>query len=357
MYSFLSMLALVVLWAFWRALRGHGVASWIALVVFSAMAYLTHYFALYLPLIEFAFLLMMFRRYHDALVRWTLAQGLAALLFVGWLAWLYPVGGGTFGISWIPTPRLDDLLRTLWSFGMAYDGRVNGLVGVVVLTWCGLLLIGIWHRNNSRQAQGLLALALALPPLGTFLLSMRRPTYVDRFFIGSLPAFLLLASLGLCRLPRRVRWTIGLALVGINLWGIFCFQADPFFVKEAWRDAAAYIQAYERAGDVLVLRYFQYVVPFRYYYHGTLEPETVTLNQQTKLLEELAAGHERLWFVLRSGHTDAHHLAWSRPLDPAQDEQTLQVRNWISLHSPAEMLVLSGIVVMRFDLRDRVEIP
>jgi mannosyltransferase len=106
MYALLGFLSLAVLAAFWRVLRRRRRGDWAILGVLSALAYVTHYFALYLPLIEFVFLLATFQRYHQTLARWAAVQALAVLPLAGWLAALYTIAGGTFGIGWIPAPRL-----------------------------------------------------------------------------------------------------------------------------------------------------------------------------------------------------------------------------------------------------------
>jgi mannosyltransferase len=350
MYALLALLSLAGMMAFFRALDSRRPLVWGCLIVVSGLAYLTHYFALYLPLVEFAFLLATFDRHHRMLARWTVAQALAVLPLAAWLAALYSIGGDTFGIGWVPRPQLADLPRTLWSFGMAYDGRVTPLVVAGLLIWVGLSALGTWDGRSRRGERALLGLALALPPLMTFLLSFRRPTYVDRFFIGSLSAFLLLAAAGLARVPRSVGWTVGLALAGLSLWGVTRFRADPLFVKEDWRGAAAYIEAREAAGDTLALRHFQHVVPFRYYYRGSLEPAAVTRNQQTTPLADIAAGHERLWLVFRGRHDDPHHLAWSALFALERDEADPVVRDWVADHPPAQMVAFSGLTVMRFGL-------
>jgi hypothetical protein len=350
MYALLGLLSLAALLAFWQGLHCQRLWVWAVLAGVSALAYVTHYFALYLPLVEFVFLLATFRRHHAALARWAVVQALAALPLASWLTALYTVGGGAFGIGWIREPRPADLLRTLWSFGMAYDGRLTLLVVTGLLIWCGLLAWGMWHGWFARSTRALLTLALALPPLATFVLSLRRPTYVDRFFIGSLFAFLLLAGAGLVRLSRLSRWMVGLFLVGLSLWGVARFHADPVFAKEDWRGAAAYVEAHETSGDALALRQFQDVIPFRYYYHGALEPAAVTLNRQTTPLDEIAAGHERLWLIVRARHEDLHHLACSEPFVLEQDEGDPQVRAWLAAHIPTEVADFSGVAVMRFNL-------
>ena len=351
MYALLGLLSLVVLVAFWRALESRRSPAWGILIGVSALAYLTHYFSLYLPVVEFAFLLATFRRHHRALVRWTVAQALAVLPLAAWLTVLYTTGGGTFGIGWISRPQPSDLLRTLWSFGMAYDGRVTPLVVAGLLGWSGLLTLGVWRGRTSQETRMLLILALALPPLGTFLFSLRRPTYVDRFFIGCLPAFLLLTAAGMACLPRWTRRAAGLALVVLGLWGTVRFHSDPLFAKEDWRGAAAHIEAREMAGDALALRQFQYVVPFRYYYRGALEPVAVTLNRQTKPLEDISAGHRRVWLLLRARHSDPHHLGWSEPCDLERDEVDSALRTWIASHRSVGVRVFPGAVLMLFSLQ------
>ncbi len=349
MYALLGLLSLAILLAFWQALRCRQFWAWAALAGVSALAYVTHYFALYLPLVQFVFLLATFRRTHRVLARWAMTQALAVLPLAGWLVTLYTFGGGTFGIGWIRKPYLADLLRTLWSFGMAYDGHMTLLVGAGLLVWCGLWVGGLWRGRFARGVRLFSFLAFALPPVVTFLLSQRRPTYVDRFFIGSLPVFVLLGAAGLARLRRLVGCAAGVALCGLGLWGVVRFHTDPVFAKEDWRGAAAYVAMREASGDALALRHFQYMIPFRYYYRGALESVAVTLNQQTTPLEAIAAGHERLWLILRARHDDLHHLAWGEPFVLERDEGEPQVRTWIAAYPPKETLTSSGVMIMRFD--------
>jgi mannosyltransferase len=352
MYALLGLLSLAVLAAFWCVLRQRRRGGWAILGALSALAYATHYFALYLPLIEFVFLLATFRRYHHTLVRWAAVQALAVLPLAGWLAVLYTTAGGTFGIGWIPAPRLVDPLLTLWSFGMAYDGRLTLGVVAGLAMWGGLLVLGMWRGLAVEDVKLFLLLSLALPPLVTLLLSLRRPTYVDRFFIGSLPAFVGLAAVGLARLPRPAICMIGLALSSLGIWGVARFHLDPMFAKEDWRAAAGYVEASECVGDVLALRHFQYVVPFGYYYRGTLEPQAVTVNQATTPLEELASGHGQLWLVLRARHGDSHHLAWSEPFDLELEEADPVIRKWVATHWREDEVACSGVSVLLFDLEN-----
>jgi len=280
MYALLGALALAVLAVFWEALRLRQTRPWTALGVLSGCAYLKHHFALFLPLVQFVCLLATFRRNHRALVRWTVTQTAAFLPLAAWLTALYSTGGGTFGIGWIPRPGPDDLLKTFWAFTMAYDGRLNPLVVVGTSVSAGLLLWAVWRASEGQGTKGLLFLSVALPPLVTFALSARRPAYVDRYFIGSLPPLIMLIGAGLDQLPRLWRWVAVLILVGLGVRDVARFQTDPVFAREGWREAASYEETHEKEDDVLAVRRFGYRVPFDYYYRGHLEINAVTLNQR-----------------------------------------------------------------------------
>ena len=139
-------------------------------------------------------------------------------------------------------------------------------------------------------------------------------------------------------MPRPVRWIGGLFLAGLGLCGVTRLHTDSF-VKENWRAATAYVQEHEAAGDALALRQSRYLVPWRYYYRGTLDSVAVTLDRRTTPLEDIAARHERLWLVF-----PATHFLLER------DETEPMVRAWITDHVPREVVTYSGLTVMLFDL-------
>jgi len=111
-------------------------------------------------------------------------------------------------------------------------------------------------------------------------------------------------------------------------------ELDPHFIKEDWRAAASYVQAAEKAGDVLVMRDFQTGIPFGYYYRGELKAQAAALNQRITPLDELAGGADRLWLVYRRPFDATHELAASRPFT-WQDDQEPSARAWLVSHQAA----------------------
>lgn len=91
------------------------------------------------------------------------------------------------------------------------------------------------------------------------------PIFLDRYFIGSLPALFTLAAVGAAHLLSRQKWptTVGAAVVlAATIVGNLPYDTDH---HDDWRTAAAYLQDHLQNSDcVLVYPTFN-ITPLRYY--------------------------------------------------------------------------------------------
>ena len=196
MYALLMTLALASMAAYWGFLQRPTWrrATWLALA--SLLAYLTHYFALFLPLVQLVHLILHLRRYPHHLRLWVPAQFAASLPLIVWVITIARQPGLTFGIGWIEQPTPIDLVYTYLNMSV---GLVRPLDAV---SWMSLAVLGLLAWIGAKKGWGqqpagsLLVIWAAVPVLLTFLMSLRRPVYVDRFLIICLPAMLLLVSRG-----------------------------------------------------------------------------------------------------------------------------------------------------------------
>lgn len=347
MYSLLALLSAGAMLAYARWLERPGHARAAALAGVSALAYLTHYFALMVPLVQFAHLTLRLRRHPRALRGWTAAQALAAVPLAAWIGALALRDAQVFGIGWIPAPSLADLPATLVSFTVGYDGppsawQWGGALACLALAACGAAAQG---RQDGRALTLLWALLPALLTLG---LSLRRPLYMDRFLIGSLVPLLLLVAAGAGRLPGRAAPAVAAALLvvfGAAGWG---FSIAPGQTREQWREAA---QLLERAGpdEAIIARTLQIVVPLSLYYRGGLPLQAMETNRTVSPLEELAAGRAGTWLVYWNAAADAHRVAGSPPFHPG-DEVDPQAAAWLAGLGPPliERFDLEGVTLLRF---------
>lgn len=353
MYSMLLLLTLGVMRAFEVWMRGGGLSwrMWAAFVSLSAAAYTTHYFALMLPLTQLAFILLTFRQTFRHLRAWSLVQLLAAVPLALWVAALYAREGRYFGIGWIHPAAWSDPLLTLQNFLVGYGPEAWRWIATAGMG--AVAAFGVWRMartGEQRDRALLLGLWIVLPIVATFLVSLRRPTYVDRLLIGSLPALLLALAYGLRSLRESAPAWAGVAAIGIataalavGVWGLLDRKA---YAREDWHSVGEYIQTAERTGDALLLRSLYYRLPFDYYYRGALEPAGMDAGW--------TPGEERgrVWLVYRGRLEDAHRFAHSLPPDFARDEQDADIRRWLEAMNPhlMERRDFPGVAVMLYDL-------
>lgn len=348
MYSLLVLLGSGCMLAFTSWLTRPRFRSAAALAGVSALAYLTHYFALFVPLVQFVHLTLHIRDNPRAIRGWAGLQALAAVPLAGWIYALSQREAQTFGIGWIPAPHLSDLLGTLVNFTSGYLGPPEWwqtALAIAALLLAGLGLKGAWREPRSRS---LALLWAAVPPLLALGMSVKRPLYMDRFLLLSLPALLLLVGRGVSLLPRRAIMPGAAALVVLTGLAMIRFCLWPGQVREQWREAA---ERLERAdpGEAIVVRVLQIVVPLSYYYHGSMPLEAMEVNRQVGSLSELASGHEGVWLVYWNAAADIHRVASDPPFRP-EEESDAEAASWLAGQGPPllERVDYVGVTLLHF---------
>jgi hypothetical protein len=348
MYAQLAFLgaACMLAYAAWlerpRAVTSGGLA------IVSALAYLTHYFALFLPLAQFVHLALHLRARPRALRGWTAIQAAAAVPLAAWIVVLWRREGQFFGIGWIPEPSLSDLLGTLVNFTVGYTVPLEGWKIAAALICLAFGIGGMWATWRDGQAKSLAALWALLPALLALGLSVRRPVYMDRFLLLSLPAVLLLVSSGIGGLGRRLALPVAVILIATTGLAAAHFVFWPGQTREQWRDAAA---ALERAGpgEAIVVRVLQMIVPLSYYYHGSHEIQAMEVNREVRPLSSLAMGHAGTWLVYWNASADIHRPASSPAFRP-EEETDAEAAAWLAGRGPQlfDRLDYIGVTLLHF---------
>ncbi len=238
-----------------RLWGGHGRKTWLAYVATSAAALFVHYFAVFVLLAQNLFLVRT-RREPRRLRRWLTAQAAIALLVGPWLLaardTLSGYGGngdspGFLAMSW---RSLSVLLA-----GESLPSNVRILLAPVILL---LVLLGIVRLaaagGRFRLVGGFLAAYLALPLLMTWISSLARPIYNERYLIAAAPPLYLLLASAAGPLSTRdhdrlatLAGRIGLLVAGAALLvSLSAHYTDPAYSKtRGWRILAG---ALTRAG-------------------------------------------------------------------------------------------------------------
>jgi mannosyltransferase len=352
MYSLLALLALVCMWGYLQILDHPTRRDYVIFVFSSALAYLTHYFALFLPLIQFLHLLIHLRRYPRQLRIWSGLQAAASVPLLGWIYLLAQRPVQHFGIGWIPNSDWKDLIYTLTNFTIGYIPPARVVQWLLVVGISALVAWGVKQIGDNAPLRTLLLLWAFFPPLFILLLSIRRPTYVDRFFILCLPAFLMLLSAGIMGLRKDWAAVAGLVILSIFAWRSIELLSPPDTLrKEDWRQAVKYVSVEVQDNEIIVHRLLQGAVPFLYYQPMDLPFRAMEVNREVTPLTEITRGYQGVWLVYWNASLTAHGFASQQKFDPAQEVDPTAAA-WITGHGPRilERLDFVGVTIFHFAL-------
>ncbi|HSH31533.1 MAG TPA: glycosyltransferase family 39 protein [Candidatus Saccharimonadales bacterium] len=200
---------------------------------------------------------------------WWLANVLAFLLFLPWLPAAYAQFSRVQAAFWIPRVNADTLPHSLAQFltftslpELTATGR---LVGALVLV--ALVAAAVWFNRQHLPRWILLISYAALGPLAVFVLSFKRPIYVDRYFVFSAVAFYALLAVLPYTLPaltrqawlRRLSIAVIVVMFGFGIRNVYQ-QSD-----HQMRTIGQTVSAQFQPGDELVSGELYTYFDFSYY--------------------------------------------------------------------------------------------
>jgi hypothetical protein len=211
------------------------------------------------------------------------------------------------------------------------------------------LILGL-RRSKHRQW---LLLWLGVPILFVMLVSwlLGRNFYVDRYFIVSLPAYLLLLTVGVHHVrPAWLQTGLVVALLFASILSTTRIWSDQEMNKEDWQSAMALVTEGRQPEDLIVMHQAEDIVPARYYYPQSLEPWAyVDSAQATGLWNAIMAEYapSRLWLVYRNANVSAHLVTQALPFD-IYSQADPHTRAWLAAHRSQVVAehILAGITVL-----------
>jgi len=193
---------------------------------------------------------------------------------------------------------------------------------LVALSPVVLLALSVRELRAAGPRGRLARLAWAgwgVPLAAVFLVSLRQPLFIARYFVFVTPFVSVLYALGVTRVRSTpVRLTLCTLLVGLSLFAIARYEHD--YTKEPWREVAAQVDAGHGAVPTAVLVTFD-VDPFAFYARRMVRPvmefevghpeEPFAAHYTPRQLDELeaqaranTAPYPEVWVVVRSPNSD-----------------------------------------------------
>jgi uncharacterized membrane protein len=325
-YPLLMVLALLMIWAFLRLLRGdRRPVMWGLFLVSSMLGYLTHYTLGALTAAQMVVLALDLRQHERRFLRnWVMVQAVAVIPL---LLWFYEVSRHfkELGEGIAPHPGPLTMPITLWNMILGYDGVFSwwsapGIVLGSIGLAAGIAYAVRRYREDRPSLYWLLVLALSIVPLFTFAVLVA-PGYRDRYLLPIMPACIVLFLLGWQHM-RGIRREWANAAVALVLLTSGYHLADQFaggeYERSDWTGVGQVIAADYAAGDLLIFERWGPEALFETYFEGDpaiLRDHAILLDdvEDTTPYEQAAA---RIWVIYRNPHEEFHRQVWRDDFDP-----------------------------------------
>jgi mannosyltransferase len=364
-YTLAAVLAVVSVYLFSRLplSRARPVIIWLY-VVSTLTALATHYVTGIIVIFENLIVAVLFaarwlsRRDAWQWFRPQVLLGVLALPLI-WLA--LPMVSNTFSQSWLPIPSLEGIVRTmiLWATGDPSYGpagftyaRLASLILIAGLLGLGALAARrLWRAGASGRQDVLrasfVAAAAFVPWMLALVISLRRPIFNPKYFLFSVPFWLILFAWSITRIrPAILSHVLLVALLGLTGLSLAVYYTSP--TGEQWSLAMAALNQLRRPEDYVVVSPGFYIQPVEYYLLGKiasfddsqLERARIVILDPLNLMssdpvpdaydlpgaEETLAEAPRVWFVTGWVGADADWLAWfTQHYTPSQQWEFLGV--------------------------------
>ena len=256
-YSLVLLLVALSTYLFVICLDGPTTRNALAYAVVSVAAVYAHFFALLAIAAQLVTLVVAHRQR-----AWRrLLPGLAAMGILVAPLILFVAARNSDQINWIPRPTVRDFVNSVQSL----TGESRGLLLVYAILVAVALAVG-WRerRRRDRWPWVLLVASVALPVVGSFVVSYAKPIFISRYLIVGLPGLVVLAAAGVVRLRPRALGALALAAVLILSARTLRYWYDDY-KKEDWRSATSFVFEHTHPGDAAVFYLPSRRVPFDYY--------------------------------------------------------------------------------------------
>jgi mannosyltransferase len=252
---------------------------------------------------------------------WLVAQLIILACFLPWIPNALAQAGSN--ATYFPgRVTWDTVFGDTWR---AFSAGEQGDMSVVGWLWLVLIVLGIVaglfvNRTERRKSVIVFSLALLIIPLLLMSgLAWLKPKFAPRYLLPSLPAFIMLASIGITILidgtkTRYCRWaSIGvalcLALPLASIGSLMQLYTDQSLARPDVRSVVRYIEDSELPSDAILLVGGHQAPAFNHYYRGqaTVIPLPADLlpaaqapldARSLSQLRSIVQQHPRVWLVM-----------------------------------------------------------
>ena len=270
---------------------------------------LTHYFVWLVGFVLVPKALTEFRHDPRLFRRWAPIFILASIPVATWLVWYFQLPNPSLGIAWITQPRIEDPLITVWNLISGFGGVPSVVTTIFGIVVAGLIWFGLFMKESRATVRNLLFIGVILPLVGIWVVSQRRPVYMDRYFSVLLPFIVLLVAIGGRQFGHKLQLGLqrfpydalveGLLLILWIIGFIAGFQTHESrtYSKENWRILAKVLIDAGVSQQPVWLTDNEAVTALAYYLRDRYSYLELTSSSQCP---------GSCWWILRRSYTATH---------------------------------------------------
>ncbi len=310
-YALGSAISLLLLCVFLLLLEKGSPTKWALASLLIAIGLLNQFFFFLTAAALLLWSILRFRRDPTFFRSYSLVFIIALIPLSIWIYWFFQIDTPLIGTGWIRVPSLTDIGLTIWNLLSGYAG-VSSLPSIVFGSMV-LVLLGIagTARNKSPVASYSIFCGVLVPILAVWLISQRRPLYIDRYFFPLYP-FLALAmgyaGAELWRILQEQHLFTRSAVLGvfltlicsIGIWNAWQVHIDAKYELEDWRGLVSYLGSKGLGDESIWLTEPEAEIAISYYH---------PVSKDALIYSAKPTCPSTCWWVLRQPYTMVHAYA------------------------------------------------
>ncbi len=248
----------------------------------------THIFGLFYLLSHNIYYLIS-KKKNIKLKSWIVIQSIILSFFILWLPFILGKIERSIGMRYIITLKTFPTFNSIYGTFKIFAGNEEILYIFIIAIIIGLAKLIKGNNEEYTDKYIFILLWLFLPIMVSIIISYTiGPLYMNRYFIGSFPALILLSSKSILEIKKiSIIFILLIIVLQIPLIGAYYDDIN----KEQWRDVANYIKDNKKENDTLFL-YPNFIrIPFSYYYKNS---DYVGINNSIDIKND----GDRIWLVL-----------------------------------------------------------
>jgi mannosyltransferase len=212
-------------------------------------------------------------------------------------AWSYPYSFYAFSVGYSFGPTLRELHQVTSAFELL--GSYGVEIAIVFLLFVALTVLGLIRAVRTGEIALFLSIAIVTVIIVSLLTRFNIKIFNVRYLMSAFPVFIALCA---CGVPARGwrRYLTVIAVCAVMCYADWNYHAVGAYARDDVRGTVRYIEAYEDAGDLILVPRGVYTV--RYYYEGSNEVTVLFPNDLSRVelearIERFKQDHGRVWYI------------------------------------------------------------